>query len=535
MLNRLKVLILMQLNERKKFKEMTKSKKLVYVLLRVLAIAIVSMLFTFVFFFFNNIMYLKVNKNFLIFLIGIIQILSIIANIALFENVLYLNKDNQMLFSYPAKHGEIFLSKLIVFYIREFTRNLYFIVPLLFGFAFFTSFSFAFLINMILFIILLPLFPILLSALLSLPVMMIKRFLKKIPIIQTLLNLSILSAIFIGIIQILKKLPVPLRILALYNSFITEINAFIGQANKFFLVFSNLVNTLFASRAFLDYLIIFGTAIVLVLLVYLLAMPLYFNIVSHFSALSLNKKHKLLSETKKSSFNAFLTKEVKSIFRTPGKLYSQLVFVVAFPFLMYIMNYIFNIINTNPLGDSLIIGFNIMIGLVLLTANNTMSATAISNEGEQFVLLKTSPGKNYMIVYSKMLINIIFSTGAILAGLGAILAVTQVGLTNLILTLVLFFIVNTAHIFGSFQIDILNPSLREYAKSGDTSTNPNAGKSILQGLLLSTLFTAVAIFFFLDSMVGGWIRLFGLALIYLIVRIILFMANLKVYFKRIEF
>lgn len=535
MLSRLKVLVLMQLNERSKIKELNNSQKLVYVLLRTLSVVAISAVFMFVFFFFKNIMFLNVDQNFLIFVVGIIQILSLIANIALFENSLYLSKDNQMLFSYPAKHGEIFLSKLIVFYIREFIKNLYFLFPMLIGFALYGSYGFWYVLNMIIFIVLLPIFPILLGALLSIPTMIVKRLLKQVPILQTVISLSVLSAIFIGIIQVLRKLPVPLRILALYNSFITQVNAFIAEANKFFFVFSNLANTLFPSRMFLDYVVVFAAIIVLGLLMYFLAMPLYFSIVSHFSALSVRKKHKALNEKKKTSFMAFLTKEIKSLVRTPGKLYNQLVFVVAFPFLMYIMNYIFSIINTNPLGDSLIVGFNIMIGLVLLTANNTMSATAISNEGEQFVLLKTSPGKNYMIVYSKMVINLVFSTFAILMGLGAILAIAQVGIANLLLTLLLFLIVNTAHIFASFQLDVLKPSLREHAKTGDSNANPNAGKSILQGLLISTLFTFIGIFFFIESMLGGWIRLFAIGIIYLVARIILFVINLKVYFKRIEF
>jgi hypothetical protein len=89
-------------------------------------------------------------------------------------------------------------------------------------------------------------------------------------------------------------------------------------------------------------------------------------------------------------------------------------------------------------------------------------------------------------------------------------------------------------VFLSFQLDILNPQLSESAKTGGLNTNTNIGSSILSGLLVAVFFTAIGLFFFMDSLAAGWTRLIALAIAFLIGRLILFIINLKVYFKRIE-
>ena len=116
---RLKVLINLQLDKKSKFKAHESiKKKVAYVFIRLLLAIIVTAVCYFGLFFFQSIMSLNVNQSLLLFVIGFTQIISIIAAMLTLTNQLYLSKDNAILFNFPVKTNEIFISKLIVFYIN---------------------------------------------------------------------------------------------------------------------------------------------------------------------------------------------------------------------------------------------------------------------------------------------------------------------------------------------------------------------------------------------------------------------------------
>jgi hypothetical protein len=97
--------------------------------------------------------------------------------------------------------------------------------------------------------------------------------------------------------------------------------------------------------------------------------------------------------------------------------------------------------------------------------------------------------------------------------------------------------INAGLVFWSFQIDIMNPKLREYASSGDTSGMNNASKSILVGLIVSVSFTAIALLLLLDTdnMILNWSLIIGVATVFLGARLYLFISHLKYVFPHIEY
>ena len=96
---------------------------------------------------------------------------------------------------------------------------------------------------------------------------------------------------------------------------------------------------------------------------------------------------------------------------------------------------------------------------------------------------------------------------------------------------------NAGLIFWSLQIDIMNPNLREYASSGDSSSMNNAGKSILVGFVMTMIFTTLVI---IILVAGGnpfwkWVKIIGIALAFMLARAYLFNSYLKNIFPEIEF
>ena len=532
MLQRLKTLTLMQLNFSKfKTNLSNKKKAVVAILLRVLGVCIVTVAMFFIFMFLEKIIHIKVDEQLLLFVLGLTQIFSIISSTLSLCDQLYLSKDNLLLLSYPVKHSEIFFSKLINNYIKEFYKNLFFLVPIIISFGIFSG-DFLYFLNGIILIVILPLFSVVIGGILSIPFSFVKRVIKTNAILQTTIYLLFIFAIFYLIFLFLNKLPKPLRILALYNSFIKLVEHFIIQFNSALLFYRNTVFLLFSFRAYYDYLIAFGSLIGLFLVLVFLVRPLYFKIVSLSQKMSA-KKHS--SKYKKNGvFLSFLTKEFRAIFRIPGKLSSLLSFAISFPFLMYIMNTIFMAINTSELGNLLIVGFNVVISLILITASNTQTAVSITSEGEEFAVLKTAPTQTYKIVYAKIIVNAIFSTIGIVLGMIVLGLITNIESWQIVCLFWTIFFVNLAHIIWSFQLDIINPRLSDFSRTRTTNHNPNIAKSLLVGLLISIIFGAISLFFFFELQFLGWTRVIFLAMAFLLVRIYLFYINLRVYFKRIE-
>jgi hypothetical protein len=98
-------------------------------------------------------------------------------------------------------------------------------------------------------------------------------------------------------------------------------------------------------------------------------------------------------------------------------------------------------------------------------------------------------------------------------------------------------IINLGLILWSFQLDIKNPSLREYASSGDSTSVKNVSLSIKIGLFVTVIFTAIAVFFLID---GGssfitWSKIMLFSLIFLGLRFYFFRNYLKYIFPRIEY
>jgi hypothetical protein len=123
MIERLKILTLMQLRQKMKLKIDNKHRFLGVLALRALLVIMMSIVMIFVLYAINNILFIPVNHYFIIFVFMLTQGMSIISATNGLMIDLYLSRDNQILLSFPAKNDEVFLSKLLVYYIQEFIKN----------------------------------------------------------------------------------------------------------------------------------------------------------------------------------------------------------------------------------------------------------------------------------------------------------------------------------------------------------------------------------------------------------------------------
>lgn len=203
---------------------------------------------------------------------------------------------------------------------------------------------------------------------------------------------------------------------------------------------------------------------------------------------------------------------------------------------MYVLNYIYMGINRSSLGNQFVLIFNVLISLIIVTSSNTASATAITTEGYEFILLKTAPSNTSKIAWAKITFNIIFTVFVI--GISFIIfarALPVFPKENIWLLFVFINLVNIGHIFQSFQIDLLDPKLSDYAVQGTLSNNDNISKSLSTGLGISLFFGIIALVLFVFMRNIAWPILIALAFILMVYRLIMFNINLKAYFVDIEY
>lgn len=549
---RIKTLTLLQLSERFKFKKVENVKRLIGRIGKLfLGFVLVTAVVTLLFYLLHSVVFV-VTPKIITFIIVFLQILSIVACSVGLLRTLYASKDNMILLSYPAKHFEVFMSKLLVYYIYEFIKSIFITLPIILGFGFvYGFFDFMYLISAIIITIILPIFPVLIGAIITIPILYIKKLINRYFILETLLLFVSLIGLFALFFFILTLIPRPLGIIEMYTSFVKLITKLITAVDSYSLFYQFVGNIFTNNNILLNYLFLILIMIGMVLLVALLSMPIFFKLASSSSEMATEKKRRKENKMHKNTFFTFVKKEWLLSVRNFGKFINDYIFLFATPYVLFIMMGIFTSISLTEFGVYMTVVFSGFVTLLMCCASNTDSALAITKEGSEFVLLKTVPANSANMVWAKIFFNLIYSTLMIIISFVLVIVFCPMFDTTttgyhwpwlidnswLWAMMVAVLFINSGMIFWSLQIDIMNPKLREYATSGDTSGMSNGSKSILIGLIVAVVFTVFCLFVLTDSknMVLNWSIIIGASAIFMIARLYLFNSYLNNVFPYIEY
>ena len=105
MFERVKILTLLQLSNKSRLYQKNSKRIYAHIAIRAFIVVLITIAMGFLLHFTKNIIYIPVNANFLIFILIVTQGLSIIVSIVGLDTDLYHSKDNQILFSLPAKRA----------------------------------------------------------------------------------------------------------------------------------------------------------------------------------------------------------------------------------------------------------------------------------------------------------------------------------------------------------------------------------------------------------------------------------------------
>ena len=540
---RIMILTSMQMRNSKRLLKPTSAKDKALVLLLKIAL-FVGLIYGLKMFLnlFQNLVFITIDFELLTFFLFIYAILTILEMSSSFAMTLYKGKDNSILLSYPVNAGEIFISKLLVKYIKELKKMVFFLIPLLIAFYSFKSNVFnlgtGYLFGIVLVYFTFPLFIVLFSGFLSIAFVLINYLFKRIPFSRAIVYCAISVLGFYILINLVNSLPTNLPLLDLWYDITRSAKEFIVKFIQYSFFTKFLLQVIFNNDVLISILITFASLIVLFILQIFVCFKLFFKLSSSAVEINSNKTYHTKMNQTKNTFIVFLRKELKTYIRSDDQIITTFLYLIILPLLLYCLNRIFNVLNISATGEVLIACINILISITLLTSSNISSASALSREGSEFYLLKISPADTRKICVAKMLINWILSSLSIIAVGITLSRIVFFKIDIIVFICLVLFFVNTGHICWSFELDVCNPSIAQYTSGEITAIdNKNVSKSILYGLLIAVLFTFLTYFFYtkyIDSVIQVWIRIVALAIAFCVARIVMVILKIRAYFNDIS-
>lgn len=468
---------------------------------------------------------------------------------------LYFSEDNRVLITLPVNTNKIFISKLIVYYIYELKKSISFIIPITLG-CLILLITNSLCSPIVLLWIWVPIMfiisiPVLLGALLSIPMMYIYRFLKKYSIAELLLFLIVLVGAIIGVVYLINLIPSEpgsINLIQQWNTISITINDFLKFVQKKLFIIGHLLSIIIGEKqlnlmysfeliTLIKFAILVTICVVLFISSYFISRPIFFGMMA--KNFEINKKDKNNGKNKKhNKYITFINKEFIINLRTLNISVNYLMIYIIIPILILFINRIFGAMNLSAFGQRLVYAINALLITLPLLASNSLVATYYSREGRAGYMKKTKPIYALYPLLTKLFFNILFSIPTVFITVAIYGSLTDVSFICSLLFGFSILFIHIGHMVYSADLDIMNPQNEQYATTGLTIDNPNENKSTIIAFILSICFALITyrlVFegILANNIVLGYLKLCGIGLIYAVCCIYMFVKRIYAYYYEI--
>ncbi|MBQ7250264.1 MAG: hypothetical protein IJS37_02870 [Bacilli bacterium] len=482
--------------------------------------------------------------NVLFFLFLIVNFFSCLNRVT---SSLYFSEDNRVLLSLPLSPQRVFLSKLIVLFIQELVRSCFTFLPLLVSIGIAYNMPVYYFFWQLITIPLLSLLPLALSAVISIPTFYIKRFLKRYPLIQSLIVLAILIAGTVGIFVLTSFIPEDLALASKWpNIYFPAITSFTQQVNTVLLPFAYLtamctgylgtvqtgigdIVPLFSMTS----LIPFGVVVTLIVgglgLSSQLAKRVYSNLsVSSFEHDVVKVKEKK-SERPLPSFVSFLKKELFVEFRSTQALTGNYLLFIVTPLATLLLNVVFNSMKKSFTGQLFTLLFNGLIIALIAMATSVSMASVYSREGNSSYLLHSSPMTLRRALLSKLFLRALLMTASLALTIAVYANNCTLDYVPMATVFFSLYFMYLGHLLWSAELDYMHPKIGLYRDGGKSAFNPNEAVSTVLAFLFAFIFAGLMFFFAYESIATGFYRLLAFSAFFFLARLFFFLMRIKGY------
>lgn len=535
-------LVMMQLKDKLDLKFLKDKKKLiseiVFTLLKFLIVGAVALVLFKVLpllIFFNGI-----PQQLMVFVYGIIFVLSVLSCTAGLMKTLYFADDNKVLVTFPVNANVLFASRLIVYYVFELKRSLFLSIPIFIAFGINASMAWYYYIWLFVAFIFISAIPVLLGALLSIPAMFVYMFIKKRPVLLAACYVAVIAAVVFIAVKLIGLIPEEINLIEQGGTIERYVLKFLYACeDKFYPVNMIIVMLTGRSIGFRYNLLIwdipkyFGYTLGLLAitggLAFVSSRPLFFTMISKTVEFEKIPPKNARKNIKRSEFGTFLNAETSALIRS-REVGTFVIMYIVVPVMVYLLNKVFMAMDTNLTGVYMVYAFNLLVMILPMLASDSVVATLYSREGRAAYVKKTMPLNPIVPLVMKLVPLFIASAASLIAS--AVIFSTFIDLTvwQVILICVSLIGIQWGHILWSGMSDLMNPKNEQYATSGEMNDNPNETFSTISAFIVSAIYALYAFILFPEGVTSACVKLCLMGVAFCAVLAYMYVQKIKVYY-----
>ena len=409
---------------------------------------------------------------------------------------LYYSRDNAFLLTLPAVPMQIFLSKIIIFFIFELKRNFSFLVPLFLAYFFLHKYAPVYYFWMLLCFVFVSMLTVALGALLSIPGMWLANAFNQHKMLQRICLVLIVALVILSLVYAISLIPADINIQDQLNYIKLQLRAFVDnfaysnatsmKPDEYVLrPVYNMTLLLLGSDGFKPFSlggslarfgILLGIIALLTLASVFIVRPLFYKMASkpfEYQKKRVKERKNIPVDKKYSAF----VHEFRIALKTPARMFSNIGIMISIPVIIYLLNKIFAAMSVRDFGEFMITAFNALIILLVALNANTYASSIYSRDGRSSYLIKTQPTSPFGLLVAKLVPNTAFVTVSFVITFFVVLKLCPLTLMNTVLFMLGLYFVYLTHLLYCAECDLMNPQTEIYATVGSTENNPNENKA----------------------------------------------------------
>ena len=464
----------------------------------------------------------------------IVQALTLAFSVAHVIKTLYLSKDNELLICLPVTANQFFISKVLLVYFKELAFNALFCIPLLIALGTFGGLGASYYCSLPIYIILLPVLPIVLASFISIPVMRVMSFFKRHSILAIVTLLIAVAGILWVYISLIAKVAGSLDLVANQTAIIGDVKAAVASIGSKLFIYYQLAQAAFDFSAWYYIPIFIGICAVLSFATVMIIRPFYFRIaMPHLENRVTSNKNKKSKFRHTSPFISLIKKEMLCIFRSSSEVFEYFLFTLLMPFIVLSCDRLLMTVSTNDASASMIAASHVMVVAILAMLSNISSASAVSRDGATFHTSKIIPVDYFTQIFAKLTFNAIFTLGAVVVT--AIISAFSYPIWQVVLGSLAVCLASIGHIALSLEMDIKHPSVSMQGDEEASTTSKSTPIALIIGLVIAFV---MGLFLLLLSSfeyaVVPYVLLIAISLIFALWRVWILILRVQLAYDKIE-
>lgn len=428
----------------------------------------------------------SINAELIALIMLVIQVISLLFTVGHVISTLYLSRDNELLICLPVTPNQFFVSKVLLIYGKELVFHAMLFLPLFLCLGIFGGMPTSYYCAIPLYLLLLPVLPIIVASFLSIPVMRILTFLKRHAVLAILVLLALVSVCLTAYISMLSSLMESFHIVEQQMQIVSDVNKTVLAVGGKIVIYYQLAEAMLSFSLWYRIPLFLLLCALLSFCTVLLIRPFYFRIAMpqlENRTRAYRKQRNRFRYDK--PFISLIKKEAVCIFRAPSEVFQYFLFTLLMPFIVIFYDRLLMTATVNQAGVNMIAGSHVMIVAIMAMLSNISSASAISRDSSNFHTSKIVPVSYFTQVFAKLTFNAIFTLGALLAT--AFFSCFRYPVWQVLLGSLAIAFAAIGHIALCLDMDIQNPTISMQGDEESSTTSRSTPRALVHGLAIGFL------------------------------------------------